>query len=69
MSRLRLEDFFLRAPFCEFRVPHVCGDTFLTFCLVVFFSRVVNGPEITAAIKPVLGDAYNYDSTVSKPLI
>ena len=25
----------------------------------------VNGPEITRALKPVLKDAYNYDSTVS----
>lgn len=56
-------DFFIGAPFCVYpRLIKLKSRT-----LWYFFCATDNGPEITKAIKGVLKDDYNYDSTV-RPL-
>ena len=54
-------DFFVGAPFCAYPSFGVEISDSDIFC------AIDNGPEITKAIKGVLKDDYNYDSTV-RPL-
>ena len=54
----------VRLPTICFLLSHFVSEIFNLFLLIILFFAPDNQPKVTEAIRKVLKDDYNYDSTV-----